>query len=440
MAGGVVLALVLVAANGFFVAVEFSVARLRPTQAQELLRQGRPGAKSVAHAVDHIDAYLAACQLGITMASLGLGAIGEPVFHDLLEPVLGDAATIGGFGLATAVAFLIITTLHVVVGELSPKSLAIARTAPVVLALAPPMRAFYLSTKPLVTFFNAMGNLLLKPFGVPPASEAGHQPHSEDELRELLRESSRMGMIDREEQELSEAALVFGDMRAREVMKPRSEIDLVLTNDSPRTIAERAIATGRTRLPLCEPDGGLESAVGAVNAKDLLPLIFDDAPRLDVSRLARPLAHISESARVDEVLREMREERVHLALVHDEHGTVIGLLTMEDILEELVGEIEDEFDPDRAEHFHEQNGRLYVHGDTPIRVLAERLDLELVEHHETTVGGYLLEQLARMPDIGEVVACHGHRFQILAVEKTRITEVAVLGKASQGDEEPGSLR
>lgn len=431
MAGELVLALFLVLANGFFVAVEFSVARLRPTQAQELLRQGKPGAKSAVHAVEHIDAYLSGCQLGITMASLGLGAIGEPVFHDLLEPVLGDAATIGGFGLAAALAFLVITTLHVVVGELSPKSLAIARTAPVVLALAPPMRAFYLSTKPLVDLFNAMGNLLLKPFGVPPASESGHQPHSEDELRELLRESRRQGLIERDEQELSDAALVLGDTRAREVMKPRGEIDLVITTDSPRTIAERAIATGRTRLPLCEPEGGVESAVGAVNAKDLLPLIFDDEQRLEVSRLARPLAHISESARVDEVLRRMREERVHLALVHDEHGTVIGLLTMEDILEELVGEIEDEFDPDRTELVHEEGGRLCVDGQMPIRALAGSLDFELEGYHETTVGGYLSEQLARVPGIGEVVECHGHRFEILAGTETQVTKIAVMPQASR---------
>jgi CBS domain containing-hemolysin-like protein len=419
-------AVFLVLANGFFVAVEFSVARLRPTQAQELLRQGKPGASSVAHAVDHIDAYLSACQLGITMATLGLGALGEPAFHDLLEPVLGDAATIAGFGLATALAFLIITTLHVVIGELSPKSLAIARTTPVVLALAPPMRAFYLSTKPLVDLFNAMGNLLLRPFGVPPASEAGHQPHSEDELRELLRESSREGLIEREEQELSEAALIFGDLRAREVMKARKEIDLVLTTDSPHTIAERAIATGRTRLPLCEPHKGIESAVGVVNAKDLLPLIFDGAKAIEVSKLARPFARISESARVDEVLREMRDERVHLALVYDEHGTVIGLITMEDILEELVGEIEDEFDQDGVEFFHAQNRRLHVHGEAPLRVLAERLDFEVDGHHETTVGGYLSDQLGHVPDVGEVIDCHGHRLQVLAVEETRITEVAVV--------------
>jgi len=435
MAGELIVAIVLVAANGFFVAVEFSLARLRLTQAQELVGQGKPGAKSVLHAVEHLDSYLSACQLGITMASLGLGAIGEPAFHDLLEPVLGDAASIGSFGLAGAVAFLIITTLHVVVGELSPKSLAIASTAPVALALAPPMRAFYLSTKPLVDLFNTMGNLLLKPFDVPSAAEAGHQPHSEDELRQLLRESFREGLIERGEQELSDAALVFGDTRAREIMKPRGEIDLVLTTDTPRTIAERAIATGRTRLPLCEPDGGLESAVGAVNAKDLLPLIFDDAQGLEVSELTRPLGHISESARVDEVLREMREKRVHLALVHDEHGTVIGLLTMEDILEELVGEIEDEFDPARAELLYEgADGRLRVDGQTPIRALAERLDFEVEGHHETTVGGYLLEQLARVPEVGEVVERHGHRFEVLGVEETRITEVAV--STAPIDEEP----
>ncbi|HEU4943850.1 MAG TPA: CNNM domain-containing protein, partial [Solirubrobacterales bacterium] len=144
-----IVALLLVLANSFFVAVEFSVARLRPTMAEEMVREGKPGAKSALHAVQHIDSYLSACQLGITVSSLGLGAIGEPAFHDLLEPILGDAATIAGFGLASIVAFLIITTLHVVIGELSPKSLAIARTAPVVLALAPIMRAFYMATKPV---------------------------------------------------------------------------------------------------------------------------------------------------------------------------------------------------------------------------------------------------------------------------------------------------
>jgi CBS domain containing-hemolysin-like protein len=414
-----------VLANAFFVAAEFSVARLRPTQAQELLRQRKPGARSVAHAVDHIDAYLSACQLGITMASLGLGAIGVPAFRHLLEPVLGGAARIGGLGVATVAAFLLITTLHVVVGELSPKSLAIARTAPVVLTLAPLIRGFYLATKPLVDLFNAMGNLVLKPFGVPPASEAGHQPHSEGELRELLRESSREGLIERDEQELSEAALNLRDTRAREVMKSRGEIDFVLTTDSPRTIAERAIATGRTRLPLCNPEGGLDAAVGAVNAKDILQLIIADEQSLDMAALARPLGHVSESARVDEVLREMRVGRVHLSLVHDEHGTVIGLLALEDILEELVGEIDDEFDPARPELVGERDGRLWLDGQIPVRALARRFDAPLEERYETTLSGYLSEHLGRVPEVGEVIELNGYSVEIVAVDETRITKVAV---------------
>jgi CBS domain containing-hemolysin-like protein len=431
MAWQLTVAVLLVLANGFFVAVEFAVARVRPTQAQEMLRAGKPGAKSVTHAVEHIDSYLSACQLGITLSSLGLGAIGEPAFHDLLEPVLGDAASIAGFGLASIVAFAIITTLHVVIGELAPKSLAISRTPKVVIALAPIMRAFYFLTRPVVDAFNAMGNLVLKPFGVPPASEAGHQPHSEDELRELLRQSSREGLIDPGEQEISEAALLFGDMRARDVMKPRPDIDYVLTTDEPESIARRAMDSGRTRLPVCDSERGLDAAIGVVNAKDLLLLLFHDAQAFDLSKTVRPIAHISESARVDEVLRDMREQRLHVGLVHDEHGTVVGLVTMEDILEELVGEIEDEFDERQAEHFHERDGNLEVDGQAPVRALADRLGCELDEHHETTVSGYLSEQLGRVPESGEVVQCHGWDIAIQAVEETRIVSLTVLGNSDQ---------
>ena len=324
MAADLVLALALVLANAFFVAAEFAIARLRPTQVFELARDRRPGARSAQHAVEHIDAYLSACQLGITLASLGLGAVGERAFHGLLEPLLGDNARIAGFGLASAIAFLIITMLHVVLGELAPKSAAISRTVPIALALAPIMRGFYFVTKPLVDLFNGLGNLVLKPFGIPPASEAGHAPHSERELRLLLRESREGGLIQREEQQLSEAALVFGDRRAREVMTPRHQIDYVTTADTPREVAAKAIQSGHTRLPLCEPDRGLEGAIGFINVKDLLPIAFGQ-PEVDARSLARPLAQVPESARVDEVLREMRRDRRHLALVLDEHGTVVGL-------------------------------------------------------------------------------------------------------------------
>jgi CBS domain containing-hemolysin-like protein len=427
-AARIVLALVLVGLNGFFVAVEFGIARLRHTQAEEFAHEGRPGSKAVLHAVDHIDSYLSACQLGITVCSLGLGALGEPAFHDALEPLLGDAAEVAGIGIASALAFLLITMLHVVVGELAPKSAAIARTPRIVLLLTPPMRLFYIATKPVVELLNALGNLVLKPFGVPPASEAGHQPHTEDELRLLLRESSREGTIGREEQELSEAALVFGDLRAREVMRPRAEIAFVLTSDSPRRVAERVIETGHTRLPLCEPTGGLDAAVGVLNAKDLLPVGLRAESTIDLRSIARPIAHVSESSRVDRVLRDMRRDRRHIGLVHDEHGTVVGLVTLEDILEEIVGEIEDEFDPEAPDPIRVEGDTVLIDGGAAARDVADRLGFELEGHHETTIGGYLSEELGRVPRPGEEVVLHERRFKVLAVHETLVTELALVDR------------
>jgi CBS domain containing-hemolysin-like protein len=422
MAIELILAIGLVCLNAFFVAAEFAIARLRPTQAEEFVRQGRPGARSTLHAVQHIDSYLSACQLGITISSLALGAVGEPAFHDLLEPVFGKDTRFVGFGLASLIAFTVITVLHVVLGELAPKSAAISRTVPVALALAPLMRGFYLVTRPLVDLLNGLGNLVLKPFGIPPASEAGHAPHSEDELRELLRESSLGGLIRRDEQQLSERALVFGDRRAREIMRPRSEIDYVTTADDLRTIAEVAVRRGRTRLPVCEPEGGLESAVGVINAKDLLRVAVL-GEQVSIRELLRPLARVPESTRVDEVLRAMRRERRHIALVVDEHGTVTGLLTLEDVIEEIVGEIEDEFDPAEAELVQRDGDALRIDGSAPVRLVAERLGVELDVPHEATISGHLLETLGRLPEVGEVVPLDGVPLEVTRVDATRIAEL-----------------
>jgi CBS domain containing-hemolysin-like protein len=420
---GLLVAVVLVAANAFFVGAEFSIARLRPTQAAEFVRERRPGARSAQHAVEHIDAYLSACQLGITLSSLGLGAVGEPAFHDLLEPVFGERTRIVGFGLASAVAFSIITIAHVVLGELAPKSAAIARTGPIALLLAPPMRGFYLATKPVVDLFNAMGNLVLKPFGIPPASEAGHAPHSEDELRELLRESREGGLIERDESELSEAALTFGDLRARGVMQPRPGIDYVTTADTIDEVIETAMRTGRTRLPLVERNGDLDNAIGVINAKDLLPAALGES--IDLRTRARPLPRLAEGTRVDKFLRDMRREKRHLALVVDEHGTVTGLLTLEDVLEELVGEIDDEFDTAAAQLIRRHGGELRVEGSAPVRLVARELGITLDAPHESTLNGHLIEQLGRVPEPGETVEFDGARLEVIAGDDAQITLLAV---------------
>ena len=304
MAIELIVAIALVIANGFFVATEFAIARLRPTQVEEFELAGRPGAASVRHAVEHIDAYLAACQLGITVASLGLGVVGEPVFEDVFHGLLGDAAPVAGFALASVLAFGLITVLHVVVGELSPKSLAIARTSSTALWVAP-MRLFYILTRPLVDCFNWLGNLLLKPFGIPPAREAGHAPHTEGELRAIMRESRSEGLIDPADQELTENVFEFGDRRVRDVMTPRGEIDYLTTEDDLRGAIARAIETGHTRLPLISHSAGLDEPLGMVHAKDLLPASQDTRAH-PLTELARPLDRVSESALISDEMTPVR--------------------------------------------------------------------------------------------------------------------------------------
>jgi CBS domain containing-hemolysin-like protein len=420
--GGVVAALLLVAANGFFVAVEFSLARLRPTQVAEFVEQRKPGSKSLRHAVDHIDNYLAGCQLGITLASLGLGVVGEPAFHRLLEPLLGSGAKLGGIALAGALAFGMITLLHVVVGELAPKSLAIARTERISLLLMPPMRIFYLVTRPVVDFFNMLGNLLLKPFGVPPASESGHVPHSEGELRTLLRESQEEGLIEAEERRFTENALLFGDRRAREIMTPRPKVDYVTTADGVDDAVTVAARGGHTRLPLCEPDGGLDSPVGVIHVKDLLAVLAQDR-RPSLVELARPLARVSEAVLIDELLRELRRARQHIALVADEHGTTIGLVTMEDILEEIVGEIEDEFDERAQGMIRHEGSDVVVDGGAPLRLVSEELGLGIDTQHEATIGGHVVESLGRVPAEGETVQIEGREAEVTRAGDATVSEL-----------------
>src|SRR5829696_5306886 len=396
----IALAFVLVGANGFFVATEFAVARLRPGQVEKWVRDGRPGAKSVAHAVDHI-----------------------------LEPIFGEGAEVLGIGIASALAFGLITLLHVVVGELAPKSLAIARTQPIALFVAPVMRVFYLATKPVVDLFNGMGNLLLKPFGVPPAREAGHAPVSEDELRTLLRESAAGGEIEEDEQRFSENVLTFGDRRVRGVMAPRSRVIFVSTDASYAEAVNVIRESGLTRLPLCKGDSGLDAAVGLLHVKDLL-VHGRDAP---LEEIARPLERVPESMLIDELLERLRKLREHFALVIDEHGTVVGLITLEDILEEIVGEIEDEFDPEEREPMREEGGNTVIAGWAPVRLVEERLGIEFSDHHEATIGGVVLEQLGRLPDEGEEVDVAGVRFAVLGAADAQIQELRLVSESEPRD-------
>lgn len=418
-------ALGLVALNAFFVATEFAITRVRLSQVVELERLGRPGAKAARRAVEQIDAYLAACQLGITIASIGLGALAEPAFEHILEPLVGAVAPGVSVGLSLALSLAIVTMLHVVLGELAPKSLAIARTTKTVLWVAPPMRAFYLVTKPVVDAFNWLGNLVLKPFGIPPAREVGHTPHTEDELRMLLAQSVSEGLIKSYEREFAENVLVFGDLRARQVMVPRSEIDYLVVGESIEEAVRRASGSLHTRLPLCEAEDGLDSAVGVINFKELLRLALDGVPA-ELADLARPLTRVSESMLVDQVLREMRKRRQHMALVVDEFDTTVGLVTLEDILEEIVGEFEEEEDGEHPPEIRREGDTLVCAGTASLGEVEDELGIDLENAGEATIGGHVVELLGRIPEAGEVVRVDGLPVSVTAVDEARIVELRFL--------------
>jgi CBS domain containing-hemolysin-like protein len=425
--------LVLVAANGFFVATEFAITRIRLTQVADLEVAGKSGTKSLRHAVENLDAYLAACQLGITISSIGLGIVGKPAFEAIFGPLfgpLGDWAYVFSF----VFAFGTVTLLHVVFGELAPKSLAIARNTGTALRVAPLMWFFYVTTKPFVDFFNWLGNMVLKPFGVPPAREVGHAPHSEAELKILLEQSVREGLIDPDEQEFAERVFTFGERRARHVMVPRPDIDFVTTDLGLRGAAKIATDTGHTRLPLCELDRGLDDPLGLVNAKDLLRALAEGTD-VDLADLARPLPRVSESTLIDELLRDLRRARHHIALVADEHGTTIGLVTLEDILEEIVGEIEDEFDlePEPSDWIAADDGAILVKGTAPIHLVADELGLAIENPDEATIGGHVVELVGRIPKPGEVVDVDGRQAEVTEVDDTRVIELRFLAARPDSD-------
>jgi len=417
-------ALLLVGLNGFFVATEFAVTRIRLSQVLELEKLGKPGAKAARHAVEHIDAYLAACQLGITIASIGLGALAEPAFEHLLEPLVGGLAPNVATAISFAFAFGLVTLLHVVFGELAPKSLAIARTTRTALAVSPAMRLFYMATKPLVDVFNWLGNLVLRPFGIPPAREVGHAPHTEDELRMLLAQSVREGLIETYEREFAENVLVFGDLRARQVMVPRRDINYLVAGETVAEAVRRASGSLHTRLPLFEAVDRLDDPVGMINSKELLRLAIE-GEEVGLRDIARPLVRVSESMLVDEVLREMRRKRQHMALVVDEYGTTVGLVTLEDILEEIVGEFEEEEDSAFDTEVRKEGDELVVAGTAPLGEIEDELGIEFEDSGEATISGHIIDLLGRVPEADEVVQVQGYAVTIVAVDEARIVRLRI---------------
>ncbi len=337
------LAALLLAGNAFFVAAEFAIVRVRPTRIREMEQSGNSRARIAAGILRHLDVYLSACQLGITIVSLGLGWIGEQAFAPIfaaLFSLAGIASPLAIHSAAVTSAFALITVMHIILGELVPKSAAIRRPGRFTLWLAVPLRLFYLVSYPLLYLMNALSMLFLRALGIQAAEKEMRQ--SEEELRMVLAESGYQGIISHAEMEIMQRATRFSDRSARDVMVSRDRTIVWETARPLEVNLQRARKSGHTRYPVADTEG--TRFLGVINVKDLAWLTPAERAKLDLDRFLRPILTVSPKDRVDVVIREMRRRRIHIASVEEE-GRAIGMLTMEDIIEEIFGEIQDEFEP-----------------------------------------------------------------------------------------------
>lgn len=415
------LTVVLLAANAFFVAAEFALVRVRETQLRELADAGSGRAKLGQHLSEHIDAYLSACQVGITAASLALGIVGEPAVAGLIEPGFGwllERSETAFHVVSFAIAYGAITYLHIVVGEQAPKYFAIQQALPTTLWSAYPLHLFYRLVYPFIWVVNVSANGILRMFHIVRTETA--EVYSEEELKMLVATSTRRGVLQESERVLLQRALEFADTLVRQVMVPRTEIVAVAHDRPLRELRDLTREHPFTRFPVFHAD--LDHIVGVVHIKDLVPAQDLSRPVHDVMR--RPL-FLPETTHLDRALAEFKRQRVQLGIVVDEFGGTAGLVTIEDVLEQLVGEVQDEFDRETPHFRSEPGGSLLVDGLASVGELRERLGVELADERYDTVGGLVFGRLGRLPKEGDTVDVEGHRLSVVAVDGRRVAQVRV---------------
>jgi len=422
----VIVALVLVVLNGFFVAAEFAFVRVRGTAVEQLAEEGRPGAGTLQEVMANLDDYLATTQLGITIASLGLGWVGEPAVASLIEPVLKPILPVSLIHLvAFAIGFSVITFLHVVFGELAPKTLAIAQTERLSLFLAPPMKLFYYILYPGIVVFNGAANAFTRAIGVPPASETD-ETLGERELLRVLTRSGEEGDIDVAEVTMIERVFDLDDIVVREVMVPRPDVVSVPADASLSDLQSTILEADHSRYPVLDADDG-DQVVGFVDIKDVLRAEVEGGDAEVVGDIAREIVIAPETMALNDLLRQFREDEQQMAAVIDEWGVFEGIATVEDVVEALVGDLRDEFDVDEREpSIRRRDDDGYdVDGGVPLSKINDVIEGEFTSDEVETIGGLVLEQLERAPERGDRVEVGGYVVAVTSVEGTRISTVRV---------------
>jgi CBS domain containing-hemolysin-like protein len=422
------LALLFVLANGFFVAAEFAIVKVRPTQLDERIARGSGAAKMARRLTRSLDAYLSATQLGITLTSLALGWIGEPAFAHFLTPYFVQFGHFGpalAHSIALTLAFIIISVLHIVFGELAPKSLAIQKPVGVSIGIAHALHLFYVVMYPAIWLLNGAARLALRVVGIRPAS-GQEVAHSEEELRLILAGSEEAGMISEPHRELIEGVFEFSRRTARQIMVPRTDVAILSTKKSIEENLQTIERTRHTRYPLC--DGSLDQTVGLIHVKDLFFAQLR-GPGKKLNDLRREVLFIPESTSVEHVLAQFREHKTHIAVVLDEYGGASGIVSMENVTEELFGQIQDEFDRERPEVEPLGEGRYRVRGDYLIEDLAGRLKADVGDPAEETIGGYVAAHMGREISPGDRCELGGLEVEVLEGERYRVRWVLVTRKA-----------
>lgn len=412
----------LVLLNSFFVACEFAIVKIRPSQLEALLDQKSGRAQHARHITQHLDSYLSATQLGITLASLALGWIGEPFLNSLITPLFLSVG-IGSTKLLSSVSFflsfMLITSLHIVLGEQAPKTIAIRKPVPIILWFGPLLSCFYTIFRPIIHLLNGASTGLLRyVFRLEPANET-ELVHSEEELRLILGESTKTEEITPLGQKLALNALDLRYRVVRDIMTPRSDVIFFDINKSFEEELAKVIASQHTRFPICRAE--LEEASGLIHIKDLLELVH--AGRNNLFEIQRPVLHVSEMMSLEKLLNFFLQRHAHFAIAVDEYGGTVGVVTLDNVLEELVGSIQDEFDTADEEFCRISDDAFEVAGTLALHDLAEVSDLKISETEVSTIGGYVTQLLGHLPTRGEEVAVDNYIATIAETDGRRVLKV-----------------
>jgi CBS domain containing-hemolysin-like protein len=413
---------VLVVLNGFFVAAEFALVKVRTSHLNTMAASGSKRAGLLRAIKENLNAYLSACQVGITMASLGLGWLGEPFLARMLQPffaLAGIESLAVIKSISFALAFSAITFLHIVVGEQAPKILAIRKAMPSALFVSAPLRWFYVIFKPAIWFLNAASNWVLRRIlRVEPIAE-GELAHSEEELRLIVRESEKSAEVTPLGRELVFNVLDLRDRVVRDIMTPRGEIVYLSVEDDFETNLKKAIESQHTRFPLCRDN--VDNTVGLIHIKELLPMMRD--PRPDLMKIKRELLPVPEMMPLENLLRLFLSKHSHVAIVVDEFGGTVGLVTLEDVLEELVGDIQDEFDFEKEEFRKISANEFSVDGALGLYELNDLAKLDLESPDVSTIGGYVTHLLGHLPKTGEQVKIDGYLVTVSESDNRRVKQL-----------------